>query len=133
MRYMMFSRAVKHLHPHPEERRLLAVRLEGWPLARRCLSPSFETAAQEGGLLRMRSALLGKLSPVLALLLCFGIGAAQAHALLDHSDPRVGNTVKSSPRIVSLWFTQNLEGAFSTIEVFNSSGALMNAGKALVD
>jgi methionine-rich copper-binding protein CopC len=67
------------------------------------------------------------------LLLCFGPGAAYAHAFLDHSDPRVGNTVKSSPRIVSLWFTQNLESAFSTIEVFNSSGALMNAGKALVD
>src|SRR5262249_19090464 len=31
------------------------MRLEGWPRARPCLSPSFETAAQEGGLLRMRS------------------------------------------------------------------------------
>ena len=67
------------------------------------------------------------------LLLHTGIGAAQAHAFLDHADPRVGNTVKSSPRIVSLWFTQNLEGSFSTIEVFDSSGALMNIGKASVD
>jgi hypothetical protein len=29
---------------HPEERRIFAARLEGWPLARLCLSPSFETA-----------------------------------------------------------------------------------------
>jgi len=75
------------------------------------------------------------LSALTALLLCLGIGgigAAHAHAFLDHSDPRVGNTVKS-PRIVSLWFTQNLESAFSTIEVLNSSGASMNAGRALVD
>jgi len=75
------------------------------------------------------------LSALTALLLCLGIGgigAAHAHAFLDHSDPRVGNTVKS-PRIVSLWFTQNLESAFSTIDVLNSSGASMNAGRALVD
>jgi methionine-rich copper-binding protein CopC len=69
----------------------------------------------------------------LLLWLPLSIGAAHAHAFLDHADPRVGNTVKSSPRIVSLWFTQNLEGAFSTIEVLNSSGALMNVGKASVD
>jgi methionine-rich copper-binding protein CopC len=67
-----------------------------------------------------------------ALLLCLGIGAAHAHAFLDRSDPRVGNTVKS-PRIVSLWFTQNLESAFSTIDVLNSAGASMNAGRAVVD
>jgi len=44
-----------NLGPHPEERRIFAARLEGWPLAWPCLLPSFETAAQEGGLLRMRS------------------------------------------------------------------------------
>jgi len=49
--------AEKSLRPHPEERRLLAARLEGWPLSRRRLRPSFETAAQEGGLLRMRAEL----------------------------------------------------------------------------
>src|SRR5882762_9800925 len=43
------------ISPHPEERRFLAVRLEGWQLARPRLLPSFETAAQEGGLLRMRT------------------------------------------------------------------------------
>ena len=66
------------------------------------------------------------------LLLCLGTGAAQAHALLDHADPRVGNTVKS-PRIVSLWFTQNLESSFSTINVLDANGTRMNAGNAVVD
>jgi copper resistance protein C len=69
----------------------------------------------------------------LPLLLALGIGAAHAHAFLDHADPRVGNTVKSPPRTVALWFTQNLESAFSTIEVLDANGARMNAGKASVD
>jgi methionine-rich copper-binding protein CopC len=73
------------------------------------------------------------MAALLLLLLRLGIGAAHAHAFLDHADPRVGNTVKSSPRIISLWFTQNLEAAFSTIEVLDASGARMNIGKAVVD
>ena len=48
-----------NLGPHPEERRIFAARLEEWPLARPCLLPSFETAAQEGDLLRMRSEICG--------------------------------------------------------------------------
>ncbi|HSV23110.1 MAG TPA: copper resistance protein CopC, partial [Xanthobacteraceae bacterium] len=34
---------------------------------------------------------------------------------------------------ISLWFTQNLESAFSTIDVLDSNGARMNAGNAVVD
>ncbi len=74
-------------------------------------------------------------SAILALVLlslCMKTGAASAHALLDHADPRVGNTVKS-PHVVSLWFTQNLETAFSTVEVFDSNGARINTGNAAVD
>jgi len=73
------------------------------------------------------------MSALLLLLPHLGTSAADAHAFLDRADPRVGNTVKSTPRIVSLWFTQNLEGNFSIIEVVNASGALMNVGKAAVD
>src|SRR5260221_5781022 len=36
--------------PHPEERRFLAARLEGWPLAQQRLLPSFETAAHRNRL-----------------------------------------------------------------------------------
>jgi copper resistance protein C len=73
------------------------------------------------------------ISAVLLLLLGVDVGAASAHTFLDHADPRVGNTVKSSPRTVSLWFTQNLESSFSTIEVLDANGARMNAGNASVD
>ena len=73
------------------------------------------------------------ISALLLLLVRLGIGGAYAHAFLDHADPRVGNTVKSAPRTVSLWFTQNLEGAFSTIAVFDSNGTRMEIGKASVD
>jgi len=69
----------------------------------------------------------------LPLLLALSVGAAHAHAFLDHADPRVGNTVKGPPRTVALWFTQNLESAFSTVEVLDANGARMNAGNALVD
>jgi copper resistance protein C len=69
---------------------------------------------------------------VLLLLLRLNTGAAHAHAFLDHAEPRVGNTVKS-PRIVSLWFTQNIESAFSSIEVLDANGGRMNVGNAVVD
>ena len=69
----------------------------------------------------------------LPLLLALSVGAAHAHAFLDHADPRVGNTVKGPPRTVALWFTQNLESTFSDIAVLDSNGAQMNAGKASVD
>ena len=91
--------------------------------------------ARKSALLRMRSALFCMLAALLPLLLCIdlSVGAAHAHAFLDHADPRVGNTVKSPPRAVALWFTQNLESAFSTIEVLDANGARMNVGNALVD
>jgi methionine-rich copper-binding protein CopC len=73
------------------------------------------------------------ISALLLLSLRVDIYAAHAHAFLDHADPRVGNTVKSPPRAVALWFTQNLESAFSTIEILDANGARMNAGNASVD
>jgi methionine-rich copper-binding protein CopC len=89
--------------------------------------------ARKSALLRMRPEVFRTLSASLLLLLLLGVGAAHAHAFLDHADPRVGNTVKSPPRAVALWFTQNLESAFSTIEVLDANGARMNAGNASVD
>ena len=56
---------------------------------------------------------------------------AAAHAFLDHSDPRVGNTVKSSPSAVTLWFTQKLEPAFSSAQVTNASGAVVSTGASV--
>lgn len=53
-----------------------------------------------------------------------------AHAYLDRASPRVGNTVAQSPREVVLWFTEKIEPAFSSIEVRNVQGAVVNSGKA---
>ncbi len=62
-----------------------------------------------------------------------GAAPAGAHAFLDHADPRVGNTVKSSPPAVTLWFTQRLEPAFSNAQVTDASGATVSTGKATVN
>ena len=59
-----------------------------------------------------------------------GAGVASGHAFLDHAEPRVGSTVKSPPSQVRAWFTQSLEPAFSTLEVFNQSGARVDQGPA---
>ena len=120
---------MKHLlQPHPEEPAQRASRRMD---ARPGLAAILR-GARKSALLRMRSELFYILSAPL-LLLPLSIGAAHAHALLDHADPRVGNTVKSPPRTLSLWFTQNLESTFSTIEVLDSNAARVNAGNASVD
>jgi len=66
------------------------------------------------------------------LLLALTTGAAQAHAFLDHAEPRVGNKVASPPKEVTLWFTQKLEPAFSTVTVTNGAGERVDSGKARV-
>ncbi|HET7849930.1 MAG TPA: copper homeostasis periplasmic binding protein CopC [Pseudolabrys sp.] len=58
---------------------------------------------------------------------------AEAHAHLDRANPRVGSTVQSAPREITLWFTEKLEPAFSRIEVRDASGKRVDTGKALVD
>jgi methionine-rich copper-binding protein CopC len=58
--------------------------------------------------------------------------AAHAHAFLDHAEPRVGSTVSAAPKEVALFFSQNLEPAFSTIEVSDASGARVDQGKPKV-
>jgi methionine-rich copper-binding protein CopC len=70
----------------------------------------------------------------LALLLLASVSAgdACAHAFLDHAEPRVGNKVGNPPREVTLWFTQKLEAAFSSITVTGPSGQRVDAGKARV-
>jgi methionine-rich copper-binding protein CopC len=57
-------------------------------------------------------------------------GAAHAHAALDRANPRVGSMVASAPRTVSLFFTENIEPALSSIEVRNAAGARVDQGKA---
>jgi|SRR5579863_3049137 len=60
---------------------------------------------------------------VLALLVVMGVtGYAQAHAFLDHASPKVGGTVDGSPVEIKVWFTQELEPAFSSLEVADAQG-----------
>lgn len=65
---------------------------------------------------------------VLVLALLLGSAAAHAHAQLDHANPRVGSTVRTAPREVTLWFTQKLEPSFSSAEVHDASGARVDQG-----
>jgi len=69
---------------------------------------------------------------IFPLLLLLTAGEASAHAMLDHAEPRVGNKVATAPREVTLWFTQKLEPAFSTIEVTDSAGKRVDGGKTRV-
>jgi methionine-rich copper-binding protein CopC len=57
---------------------------------------------------------------------------AQAHAFLDHALPKVGSTVQQAPDAVHIWFTQNLEPAFSTIEVRDEAGNRVDKGDPAV-
>jgi hypothetical protein len=72
------------------------------------------------------------LAAIIPLLLLLATGEATAHAFLDHAEPRVGNTVAAPPHQVTLWFTQKLEAAFSTITVTNAAGERVDTGKTRV-
>jgi copper resistance protein C len=63
------------------------------------------------------------------LLIMLGATGAEAHAHLDHSSPAVGSTVPSAPQEITLWFTQNLEAVFSTVEVLDGNGGRVDDGK----
>ncbi|HET9762945.1 MAG TPA: copper resistance CopC family protein [Casimicrobiaceae bacterium] len=57
---------------------------------------------------------------------------APAHAFLDHASPRVGSSVQRSPPEVRLWFSQELEPAFSTLSVQDAAGKRVDNGDAKV-
>jgi methionine-rich copper-binding protein CopC len=69
---------------------------------------------------------------MIPLLLLLATTEANAHAMLDHAEPRVGNKVATAPREVTLWFTQKLEAAFSTITVTDPAGQRVDTGKTRV-
>jgi hypothetical protein len=58
--------------------------------------------------------------------------AARAHAFLDHASPAVGSSVPASPPVVSLWFTQDLEPAFSSVTVTDEAGQRVDLGNARI-
>jgi|SRR5580698_9819462 methionine-rich copper-binding protein CopC len=68
-----------------------------------------------------------------ALLALTTAGFAHAHAFLDHAEPRVGSKVAAAPTEVVLFFNQNLEAAFSSIEVSDANGARVDQGKPRIN
>lgn len=69
---------------------------------------------------------------VFLLSLLVAVSAADvafAHAHLDHASPAVGSTVTAAPPDVTIWFTQNLEPAFSSIDVTDAAAAPVVQGK----
>lgn len=68
-----------------------------------------------------------------ALLTIMAGTAATAHAFLEHADPRVGSTVPAAPPEVVLSYNQNLEPAFSSVEVTDASGARVDLGKPRIN
>jgi copper resistance protein C len=63
-------------------------------------------------------------STIVSLFLIVLTGAArvEAHAFLKDAEPSVGSTVQTSPNEVRIRFTENIEPAFSSIQVFDASG-----------
>jgi copper resistance protein C len=66
------------------------------------------------------------------LLVALATTGARAHAFLDHASPLVGSIVGAAPQEVSLSFTQNLEPAFSSVQVTDAKGARVDQGKAQI-
>ncbi|HYM30129.1 MAG TPA: copper resistance protein CopC [Candidatus Cybelea sp.] len=66
-------------------------------------------------------------------LLLGAAGPASAHAFLDHADPAVGSTVHGAPAEMHLWYTQDLEPAFTTVQVLDASGKQVDKGDQRVD
>jgi methionine-rich copper-binding protein CopC len=70
---------------------------------------------------------------VAALFLAAVTARADAHAFLDRAEPRVGATVKTAPTEVELWFSGEIEPAFSTVEVTSSTGERVDNGNVRID
>ena len=58
----------------------------------------------------------------LFLIILAGTAQVEAHAFLRDAEPAVGSTVQTSPKEVRIRFTENVEPAFSSIQVFDASG-----------
>ncbi len=58
---------------------------------------------------------------------------ASAHAMMDRSEPAAGSTVTHSPPRVTIWFTQEVEPAFSLIEVLDADGKQVDNRDVRVD
>ena len=68
----------------------------------------------------------------IALLMLAATGA-NAHVFLDRASPKVGSECSSSPAEVKVWFTGEVEAAFSAVEVWDSDGKQVDKQDCHVD
>jgi hypothetical protein len=61
-------------------------------------------------------------SLLIVAFLLLGAAFAEAHAFVDHAEPKVGSKIPASPSQVKVWFTQKLVVAFSDLQVFDEAG-----------
>ena len=78
----------------------------------------------------MNRVIVAALTLCAALFVCAPM--ARAHAFLDHASPAVGSTVPGAPPDVTIWFTQDLEPAFSKLTVTNQAGQQVDLGNPQV-
>ncbi len=76
----------------------------------------------------MRRAILS-----LLLVVAAGLTRLEAHAFLERAEPAVGSTVQGSPGEVRVLFTEKIEPALSTIQVFDASGKEVDKHDAHLD
>jgi copper resistance protein C len=50
-----------------------------------------------------------------------GAARLEAHAFVEHAEPPAGSTVQTSPNEIKIRFTEKIEPAFSSIQVFDAS------------
>ena len=77
-----------------------------------------------------RALLALALGAVLAGLLLI-TAPAEAHALLERSDPPLNATLRESPRVVNLVMSEPLQQDFSTVEVLDGQGQRVDRGGTL--
>ena len=70
---------------------------------------------------------------VAAMPLTLAASAASAHAVLEYANPGAGSSLSKAPAVLSMKFSEELEPAFSTVEVIDPSGKRVDAGDAKID
>jgi copper resistance protein C len=59
---------------------------------------------------------------IVLMIFVAGLARLEAHAFLKDANPGVGSTIQTSPTEVQIRFTENIEPALSSIQVFDASG-----------
>ena len=62
----------------------------------------------------------------LAAAACLVAHGALSHAQLQRASPRSGSKLQASPPAVTITYTEDVEPALSTIEVYNANGARLD-------